>query len=450
MWNSQELLNAQQESTICQIAARWTQPQPAVSLVDGPPGTGKSRVITNLLIHLMFGMPAGQRPAKLLVCAPSNAACDVICRRLISIHGKLERAQRYTFTMVRFGVQERMHAEVKRISVQMASRSARTAAQLEADQAKLVACIAELRAAEAGANAGTTDVGAPAAAARRKQTMNFYRLRFRQTARELALRRGASGAAHDNYKFVLGAADVVCTTLDSCVNLQRYWLDAEDAGVGGGGGGHVMCIVDEATQCTEPGTLLPLLLRGVRGLVLVGDTRQLPGTVLSRQAAELGLNRSLFARLQSAFGQAEADAVAATLMTADVSLLAAPPPLATSGAPVFRLCRQYRMHAEICAWPNRYFYDGRLETDPWAMQGGAAFVLRPYSIVGLGYAQEGGRRQQQQRGAAQQQRCAYSNASEADWVVRLLRVLEPELRNVSVAIVTPYAGQKREFEKRVR
>ena len=41
------------------------------------------------------------------------------------------------------------------------------------------------------------------------------------------------------------------------------------------------CIVDEATQSVETETLIPLML-GVRTLVLVGDTNQLPPTILSQ------------------------------------------------------------------------------------------------------------------------------------------------------------------------
>lgn len=41
------------------------------------------------------------------------------------------------------------------------------------------------------------------------------------------------------------------------------------------------CIVDEATQSQEVETLIPLML-GVKTLVLVGDSRQLPATVLSK------------------------------------------------------------------------------------------------------------------------------------------------------------------------
>lgn len=42
-----------------------------------------------------------------------------------------------------------------------------------------------------------------------------------------------------------------------------------------------VCIVDEATQCAEAETLIPLML-GVRTLVLVGDTNQLPATIISQ------------------------------------------------------------------------------------------------------------------------------------------------------------------------
>lgn len=41
------------------------------------------------------------------------------------------------------------------------------------------------------------------------------------------------------------------------------------------------CIVDEASQCTEPESLTPLIL-GVNKLVMVGDPEQLPATVCSK------------------------------------------------------------------------------------------------------------------------------------------------------------------------
>lgn len=176
-----------------------------------------------------------------------------------------------------------------------------------------------------------------------------------------------------------------------------------------------VCIVDEATQCTEPSTLLPLQM-GVRSLILVGDTRQLPGTVLSRQANELGLSKSLFDRIQSSFVKPE-------------------------DSPVFRLTRQYRMHPDICTWPNRFFYAGRLQTDDVTTAIADQFPLRPYTIFSLGYRQV-------ERTLPQHH---MSNSNEADFIVRMLNVLGPQVgRTNTIGIITPYAGQRDELTQRLR
>ena len=62
-------------------------------------------------------------------------------------------------------------------------------------------------------------------------------------------------------------------------------------------------IVDEAAQCIEPETLVPLQYGGSK-IVLVGDPMQLDATVLSRTAADAGLKTSLFSRLHSRLGEA--------------------------------------------------------------------------------------------------------------------------------------------------
>lgn len=42
-----------------------------------------------------------------------------------------------------------------------------------------------------------------------------------------------------------------------------------------------ICIIDEATQCLESNSLVPTLF-GIRKLILVGDTQQLPAMTLSK------------------------------------------------------------------------------------------------------------------------------------------------------------------------
>uniref|UniRef100_A0A182SG76 AAA_11 domain-containing protein n=1 Tax=Anopheles maculatus TaxID=74869 RepID=A0A182SG76_9DIPT len=82
---------------------------------------------------------------------------------------------------------------------------------------------------------------------------------------------------------IISEADIVCTTLGSCSMLSSY-CDKLKFNV---------CLIDEATQCTELCTLLPLQYN-IAKLVMVGDVNQLPATVLDQQNAEAGFRKSLF------------------------------------------------------------------------------------------------------------------------------------------------------------
>jgi regulator of nonsense transcripts 1 len=81
-------------------------------------------------------------------------------------------------------------------------------------------------------------------------------------------------------------ADVVAAT---CVGAGDAILD---------GRCFHLCVIDEATQATEPACLIPIIRSGADSLVLVGDPAQLPPTVISQQATEMGLAVSLFEHLQ--------------------------------------------------------------------------------------------------------------------------------------------------------
>ena len=92
-----------------------------------------------------------------------------------------------------------------------------------------------------------------------------------------------------------------------------------------------LVVIDEATQSTEPGALIPLV-KGKK-TVLIGDHKQLPPTVLNEEAAEKGLGKSLFERMFELHGKEF------------WSLLQV----------------QYRMHKKIMEFSNQQFYGGRLQ-----------------------------------------------------------------------------------------
>ena len=66
--------------------------EPNVGLIIGPPGTGKTNVICNIILTLMSKQLAKTKTKpKLLICAPSNEAADALVRRIIEIKKDLKR-----------------------------------------------------------------------------------------------------------------------------------------------------------------------------------------------------------------------------------------------------------------------------------------------------------------------------------------------------------------------
>ncbi|KAF4018865.1 hypothetical protein G4228_010953 [Cervus hanglu yarkandensis] len=89
------------------------------------------------------------------------------------------------------------------------------------------------------------------------------------------------------------------------------------------------CIVDEASQISQPICLGPLFFS--RKFVLVGDHQQLPPLVLNREARALGMSESLFKRLEQ------------------------------NKNAVVQLTVQYRMNSKIMSLSNKLTYEGKLE-----------------------------------------------------------------------------------------
>ncbi|CAK9051030.1 unnamed protein product [Durusdinium trenchii] len=90
-----------------------------------------------------------------------------------------------------------------------------------------------------------------------------------------------------------------------------------------------LVLIDEASQATEPATLVPIC-HGCKQLVLCGDHCQLPPTVKSEKEHSEVLKMSLFERL------------------------------ALTGVKPVMLNVQYRMHPLLSAFPSQAFYEGKL------------------------------------------------------------------------------------------
>jgi senataxin len=165
-----------------------------------------------------------------------------------------------------------------------------------------------------------------------ERLQRYFQIVGRGASNSRAVRGAARREATDDIKTflrnsMLEAAEVVFSTLSSAAR------GAMGESVASSGRAFDTVVVDEAGQATEASTLVPLQY-GAQQLILIGDPQQLPATVLSRAAADAGLERSLFARLVSA------------------------------GHPVHLLDMQYRMHPAIAAFPSRHFYDSKVQDAP--------------------------------------------------------------------------------------
>ncbi|MGZ6028204.1 MAG: AAA domain-containing protein, partial [Myxococcaceae bacterium] len=198
---------------------------------------------------------------------------------------------------------------------------------------------------------------------------------------------------------VLDGADVLCGTLTalggSALSSLRFPL----------------ALVDEATQATEPLTLLAFL-RAER-VVLAGDHRQLPPTVISQEAAAGGLGISLFERL-----------------------------LGQHGDPVRQMLReQYRMNAELMELPSQAFYGGALRAHP-RVAGRTLETILPGTTLDappLLFLDTAGKGWDE---AAPEGSESLENAGEADAVVARARaLLAAGLPPSEVAVITPYRAQ---------
>lgn len=225
----------------------------SINLIHGPPGTGKTETIIEVIKQIAKPLNTSQssgKPKKILVCAPSNLAVDNIVERL----GSDQR-----FSLVRLGHPARMLDGVVKFSLDYQL--------IQGDQSALIKDIRK-------------DIDGlvnqlPKSKARREIYSQLKDLRKELKVRE-------KNSIQDLFR----STQIILCTLNMAGSKKLNGLAFDVA------------IIDEASQALEAETWLPILLS--KRVIFAGDHQQLPPTVTSELAASKGLSQTMFGKLMKA------------------------------------------------------------------------------------------------------------------------------------------------------
>ena len=279
-----------------------------ISLIHGPPGTGKTTTVAELIrqaIHV--------HKMRVLVTAPSNVAVDNVLERLVANQstgcikkkrGSDNELGEHKIRAVRLGHPARIQPSILRYSLESLVQNA--------DGTEIVKDIrAEMKShLQVAANPKSRG------------------LERRTAYREIrSLRKEIRQREEKVVESLLANAQVVlCTN----VGAASYLLDRFENS--SAGKPFDLVIIDEAAQALEVSCFAPMF-RGKR-VVLAGDHQQLSPTIKSRHSeVQRELSKTLFERVMQ------------------------------RGESVSRMLGiQYRMHRSISDWASKYMYENKLQS----------------------------------------------------------------------------------------
>lgn len=327
------------------------------SLIQGPPGTGKTKTILGIIGYFLStrsSLPSNVirtpgvdsstmttdqllKKQKVLICAPSNAAVDEIVLRLKDgVYNK--EGTLFKPNIVRVGRSDAVNAAIKNFTLeelvdkQVSQKNYEFSKnpELEKKFNEAVHKRRELRAKLDAENGTPTSSMSTEDIANLQLQIRELSKQLNELGRDRDLMRERNSVNYRNRDLdrrnaqarTLAKSDIICSTLSGSAHDVLSSLGVKFDTV----------IIDEACQCTELSSIIPLRYGGKR-CIMVGDPNQLPPTVLSGAASSFKYNQSLFVRMER-------------------------------NVTPYLLDVQYRMHSSISKFPSMEFYKSRLKDGP--------------------------------------------------------------------------------------
>nr|XP_028690529.1 probable helicase senataxin isoform X6 [Macaca mulatta] len=350
-----------------------------ICLIHGPPGTGKSKTIVGLLYCLLTenqrkghsdeNSNAKIKQNRVLVCAPSNAAVDELMKKIILEFKEKCKDKKNPLgncgdiNLVRLGPEKSINNEVLKFSL-----DSQVNHRMKKD---LPSHVQAMHKRKEFLDYQLDELSRQRALCRggreiQRQELDENISKVSKERQELASKiKEVQGRPQKTQSIIILESHVICCTLSTSGGLLL-----ESAFRGQGGVPFSCVIVDEAGQSCEIETLTPLIHR-CNKLILVGDPKQLPPTVISMKAQEYGYDQSMMAR----FCRLLEENVEHNMI---------------SRLPILQLTVQYRMHPDICLFPSNYIYNRNLKTNRQTetIRCSSDWPFQPYLVFDVGDGSE--------------------------------------------------------------